>query len=200
MLAGARSAAAWSQPPPLPSSPSSSPAASEPSVASGSTSAYPPPTTRRVFTSAVAAAPFLTGATAARAEGGGSSLASRLASRKPEGLKRNFNPNGGISFLAPGAQQYPPWFEGVWDTEIAFRGFEFPTLPQLPKEQLVADVQAPGFQVRHPKLLISMLVDAGRTVSHLVSPPVPSPPRPHHPPKHPRRNCQSRCWSMWAGQ
>ena len=46
------------------------------------------------------------------------------ASSKPEGLKKNFNQNGGITFLAPGAQVYPPWFEGEWETEVNFRGVQ----------------------------------------------------------------------------
>ena len=60
---------------------------------------------------------------------------------------------------------YPPWFEGEWETEVNFRGFEFPTLPQLTKEQLVADTSVAGFQ----KLSIAMLVDVGRPKSEYIT-------------------------------
>ena len=68
-------------------------------------------------------------------------------------------------FQMPKATSFPSWFEGTWDAEISFRGFQFPPVPSLSKETVVQDVVVAGFQ----KLSIAMLVDVGRPKSVFTS-------------------------------
>ena len=79
-------------------------------------------------------------------------ISAKLAQRNAAALKKPlFN-------FAPGRQVYPPWFEGTFETTIQFRGFEFPSISGLTKQEIVSDVSVAGFQ----KLSIAQLVDVGR--------------------------------------
>ena len=66
------------------------------------------------------------------------SISAKLSKRSSTVLKKPlFN-------LAPGQQAFPAWFGGDWETAITFKGFEFPTIVGLTKQDIVADTTVGG--------------------------------------------------------
>ncbi|GAX27645.1 hypothetical protein FisN_13Hh264 [Fistulifera solaris] len=78
-------------------------------------------------------------------------LAFRLQERDPAALKnRLFN-------LPPAQQVYPKWMRGLWNIEMSFSGFLFPS-QTIAKETLLRDFGIAGFQ----KCSIAHIADVGK--------------------------------------
>ncbi|GAX27186.1 hypothetical protein FisN_13Lh264 [Fistulifera solaris] len=78
-------------------------------------------------------------------------LAYRLQQRDPAALKnRLFN-------LPPTQQLYPTWMRGLWNIEMSFSGFLFPS-QTITKETLLRDFAIAGFQ----KCSIAHIADVGK--------------------------------------
>ena len=75
------------------------------------------------------------------------SLSERVAARRLN--KTIFN-------IRPSVQTYPAFLEGVWNCELSFSGYAFPS--KISKEALVADSSVPGFL----RLSIAALPDVGK--------------------------------------
>lgn len=97
------------------------------------------------------------GPAAVRAEG--TSLADKLAARDASQLRKPlFN-------VPPGELSFPAWFEGEWDCTMRFRGYQFPQLATVSREEIVKDVAIAGFQ----KLSIAHVPDVGREKTDFVA-------------------------------
>ncbi|EKX35316.1 hypothetical protein GUITHDRAFT_118549 [Guillardia theta CCMP2712] len=87
-----------------------------------------------------------------------SDLYKRLEKRDPEALSKPLMPS--IVAIPVAEQVYPDWLEGTWDVSCKFSGYLLP-VKQLSKEQIMRDVEIPGFQ----KLSIALLPDVGSSAS-----------------------------------
>jgi len=87
-----------------------------------------------------------------------SDLLKRLEKRDPEALSKPLMPS--IVAIPVPQQVYPDWLEGTWDVSCKFSGYLLP-VKQLSKEQIMRDVEIPGFQ----KLSIALLPDVGSSAS-----------------------------------
>ena len=63
--------------------------------------------------------------------------------------------------MPPDSTAFPSWFAGTWNCTIGFRGYEFPQVPGLSRQDVISDVTIAGFQ----KLSIAQLVDVGKPSS-----------------------------------
>jgi len=60
--------------------------------------------------------------------------------------------------LAPGEAEYPAWLEGEWNATQTFAGYELPSKDLIPRDQLFAEADVPGFK----KCSIALLPDVGK--------------------------------------
>lgn len=67
--------------------------------------------------------------------------------------------------VPPGELGFPAWFEGEWDCSMTFRGYEFPKLATVSRQDIVNDVAIAGFQ----KLSIAHVPDVGREKTEFVA-------------------------------
>ena len=79
-------------------------------------------------------------------------LSAKLAARDAKLLTK---PNG---MLQPPEAAYPAWMEGEWMASLSFAGYELPAKDAIPREQLFAEGNVPGFQ----KCSLAFLPDVGK--------------------------------------
>jgi len=82
------------------------------------------------------------------------SLKARLDSQNPAFLVKPRN--GGLA--APAETRYPEWLEGEWSVEQTFAGYEMPLKDAIPRDQLMAEGNVPGFK----KLSLALFPDVGK--------------------------------------
>ena len=99
-----------------------------------------------------ATAASLAGTSSRPAYSASTSLADRLASRDPKQLAKPF------FNVAPAEATYPEWLDGEWKASLSFDGYELPAKDLIPREQLFAEPNVPGFQ----KCSIAFLPDVGK--------------------------------------
>ena len=60
-----------------------------------------------------------------------------------------------LTGAAPPETAYPAWMQGEWKARLSFAGYELPAKDKIPRDQLFAEADVPGFK----KCSIALLPD-----------------------------------------